>query len=361
MSGCIIRQGKAYVVVLDYGKDDRGIRKRKWRSFKTRREAEVFQAQAATHPALGAGIGLYGSSRLRLKDFLDRWLTDYAEKRVRPSTQKRYGELVRVHLAPGIGHVQLSRLSPQAIETFYGSLHGRVSSTTISHVANLLSQALKHAVRWGLILQNPADQTEKPKRERSEPAVWTFEQTLRFVAGTEGSEFRLLYALFLATGLRLGEALSLTWQDIDLSRGVLIVRTGKTPNARRAVLLPAGLVERLRRVRGVGPVFAGVNPWTLRRHLYRLTKKLGLPRMRIHDLRHVHATLLLSEGTDLASISARLGHSNKAFTLRTYAHALASGQERAAEVSDRILSNPSLTQTEEPDTGIAIPVAGKPG
>ncbi len=169
----------------------------------------------------------------------------------------------------------------------------------------------------------------------------------------------MLYALLLGTGLRLGEALALTWQDIDLNSNLLVVRAGKTPNARRAVLLPVVLVRELRKLRGVGLVFSRnskpLNPWAIRRHhFYPLVKRLGLPRIRLHDLRHIHATLLLEQGTDLASISARLGHSSKAFTLQTYAHSLATGQERAALVSNTFLT---LSRTSNPRN--AAPIAEK--
>lgn len=92
----------------------------------------------------------------------------------------------------------------------------------------------------------------------------------------------MLYALLLGTGLRLGEVLALTWQDIDLNSNLLVVRGGKTPNAWRAVLMPERLTHELRKVRGVGLVFnrngKPLNPWTIRRHhFYPLVKRLGLP------------------------------------------------------------------------------------
>ncbi len=87
-----------------------------------------------------------------------------------------------------------------------------------------------------------------------------------------------------------------------------------------------------------------MSQWTIRDNFYALVDRLNLPRLRIHDLRHMHATLLLSEGTDLASVSSRLGHSSKAFTLQVYSHVLAAGQERAAEVANRLLSRPEIDQ-----------------
>ncbi len=371
--GTIFKRRGSWWVVLDHGSKN-GRRVRKWASFQTRKEAETYRLQSASHPAFGAGAGVYGSSRLRVAPYLERWLSDYAQVRVRPSTYKRYAELVRVHLMPELGHVQLFRLSPQLIERCYQNLKG-MSPTTKHHVASLLRQALKQAIRWGLIVQNPADLVDKPVRDRPELKVWSTEQASRFLDAARDTRYFLLYLVLLGTGLRLGEALSLQWSDIDLKSGVLTVRGGKTSNARRAILMPEALVRELRTVRGAGLIFSRrdgrpMSQWTIRDNFYALVDRLNLPRLRIHDLRHMHATLLLSEGTDLASVSSRLGHSSKAFTLQVYSHVLAAGQERAAEVANRLLSRPELTnqqptksaspkmQIPMSDAGNVVPPAG---
>jgi integrase len=329
---------------MDHGRDGGGQRIRKWKSFAKKREAEAFQIQSASHPAFGAGQGPYGSTQLRLGAFLQQWLSDHARVRVQPSTFRRYGEFVNLHITPGLGHVQLTRLSPQVIEGFYRKLLGKISPTTSRHVAVLLLQSLDTAVRWGLILQNPADKVEKPKPSRWAPALWNAEQAVRFLEGARGRKHYLLYALLLTTGLRLGEALALTWADIDFAHGVLLVRQGKTPNARRGLRLADELVKELRAVRGVGLIFRSrtggpLDPATIRNdHFYPLLEKLEIPRIRLHDLRHMHGSFLLQDGVDLATVSARLGHASKAFTMQQYIHALTTGQERAAESSNQLLT-----------------------
>ncbi len=365
MPGALLHRGQYWIVVLDHGREN-GRRIRKWHYFTTKREALAFQAQAAYHPAFGAGVGAFGSPKLRFRAYLEAWLRDYAEIRVRPSTLLRYKQLIRVHLIPGLGHVQISRLSPQSIETFYRGLHGKVSATTVHHIASILRQSLKQAIRWGLITQNPADLVEKPKRQRSTPTLWTLDQAVHFLDAARDTRHYLLYATLLGTGLRLGEALSLQWSDVDLARGVVLVRGGKTANARRAVLLPAELVRDLKAARGLGLVFPGANPWTIRKcHFYPLVKRLGLPRIRLHDLRHLHGTFLLEAGADLASVSARLGHSSKAFTLQTYVHTLTSGQEKAAAISNVLFMQPEYnplnkTELRNPASikGNVVPPAG---
>jgi integrase len=350
--GTIIKVGKAQIVVVDHGKDSRGRRIRKWRSFATKREAEYYQAQAATHPALGAGAGVYGNHRLRVRDYLEQWLADYAKPRVKASTHLRYTQLIRTHLIPGLGHLVLSRVSPRAVETFYATLT-EISSTTAHHVAALLRQALKRAVRWGLIDRNPTDLVDAPSRREWMPTLWTADQAAAFFAGAKGTRFELLYLTLAGTGLRLGEALKLTWQDIDFKSGVLTVQHGKTPKARRAVLLPAALLAPLRAVRGAGLVFhrdgKALDPRarTIRdHHFYPLIERLGLPKVRLHDLRHLHGSYLVSQGVDLASVAERLGHASKAFTLARYVHGM--GQERAAEVSNQLLTHSAPAESANP-------------
>ncbi len=160
-----------------------------------------------------------------------------------------------MHLATGLGHFPIARLSPHAIETFFRTLQGKVSSTTAHHVASLLRQSLKQALRWNLIVQNPADLVDKPKRNNMERSLWTLPQAQSFLREAHDTRYGLLYMMLLGTGLRLGEALALQWSDLDLTNGILIVRGGKTANARRATVMSVELVRELKTVRGVGLVF----------------------------------------------------------------------------------------------------------
>jgi integrase len=241
------------------------------------------------------------------------------------------------------------------VQTFYTSLgqertnpkgknHPPVAGTTRHHIARLLTTILANAQRYGIILQNPAGQVDLPRRERKEMVVWTEEQARAFLdQARRSSRHYVLYALAMTTGLRLGELLALKWDDLDFTRGVLHIRSGKTANARRAVSVPADLLVDLKARRAIGLVFCTsrgtpLNPSNLRiRDYYPTVKKAKVPKVRPHDLRHFHATHLLSNGVDLAVISARLGHSSRAFTLQTYAHAMSAGQERAATLGAQLV------------------------
>jgi len=145
-------------------------------------------------------------------------------------------------------------------------------------------------------------------------------------------------------GLRLGEAVALNWRDVDLDRGTVAVKSGKTARARRLVKLAPFAIAALRNHRarstivGAGePVFRGIRTGRRIRtdaayaHWQRLRADAGLPPMRIHDLRHAHASLLLAGGTPMQLIADQLGHANPALTARVYAHVLDSHREAAVD------------------------------
>jgi integrase len=175
--------------------------------------------------------------------------------------------------------------------------------------------------------------------------------------------------LAVGTGMRLGELLGLTWRNVDLDREVLRVAstlsavggeftfsTPKTSRARRSVDLPAFVVSLLRRHRkeqnqrklafrdawgdhdvvlddGIGQP---LSPWTVSADFRRVVAELGLPRTRFHDLRHAHATQLLSAGVPIKVVSERLGHASSSFTMDTYAAVIPSMGRAAADAADQL-------------------------
>jgi len=319
----------------------------------------VFRATWASHPAVGAGVGVFGSTRDRVGDFLARWLRDYAKVNVKPRTHEGYEQFISTHVTPRLGHVAMAKLTPVMLQAFYAALlsegrkatdrrgaEGRgLSATTVHHIGTMLREALSHAVKWGIITRNPAELAEIPTRARPTLEVWSQEQATRFLAvARKSAKYPLLYELAMTCGLRAGELLALRWQDIDLVRGVLHVPNGKTASARRSVLLPESLVAELRQRRGLGFVFKTKRGTPLNLNNVRFQdfaptmKRAGVPRIRFHDMRHFNASYLLASGVDMATLSSRLGHSSKAFTLQTYAHMLLGGEEKAAAAANQLLT-----------------------
>ncbi|MBI3910611.1 MAG: site-specific integrase [Armatimonadetes bacterium] len=378
MKGTIYQRGKdTWLIAVDLGKAANGKRKRLWKTVHGgRREAERELTQLLrerdTHT-------LAEPNRLTVAEYLGHWLSDYARPNVAPKTWERYEEIVRLHLIPALGGLRLDRLQPLHIQGAYSRWlesgrrdgKGGLASRTILHHHRILREALQQAVRWQLLARNPADAVDPPRPAPQEMAALDEAGTARLLEAARDTWLYVPILLAIATGMRRGEILGLRWQDVDLEKGALSVRQTleqtqanglafkqpKTPKSRRAVALPAVIVQELRRHRGaqaerqllLGPTYhksdlvcchddgSLIRPSVLSKCFGSLLRRSGLAHVRFHDLRHTHATQLLREGVHVKIVSERLGHSTVGITLDTYSHVLPGMQEDAARRMDTVL------------------------
>jgi integrase len=302
--------------------------------------------------------------RITLGQYLERWL-EAVRPTLRPSSHAIYGHLIRLHLSR-LASVPLKRLSPLHLAGLYAEL----APATAVAAARVLHRALADAVRWGLIGQNPASLVKPPRPAPKERRRWTVDEARRFLAGADEGWYGPLWVFLLASGCRLGEALGLTWQDVDWQKGTVRIARSithirhqplegepKTAAGRRTVALPPFGLEALKRQRrqqalarlqagsppGWERVFTTRNgtipdPGNLRRDFRRTCLRLGLPAIRIHDLRHLAATLLVAGGADPKTVQRRLGHATLQMTLGLYTHFLAEGDYQAASTLQQLLA-----------------------
>lgn len=310
--------------------------------------------------------------RVTLGRYLEeRWLP-HMRTRVREKTWERYEGLIRLHVAPRIGRVPLGRLRPAHVQAVVdGMLAAGASRASALQAYRVLSEALRHAVRWQLLPQNPAAGASPPRLERREVAVPTPAQVRALLEEARGHACYPALLLLAACGLRRGEALALRWRDVDLEAGTLRVvatlqRGGgalrfeppKTDRSRRTVAVPPFAVAELRRHRReqaerrllLGPAWADedlvcdrgdgrpIDPETLTQMFRRVARRAGLPPgVRLHDLRHAYATRLLEAGVHPKVVSEALGHSAVAFTMQVYQHVLPTMGEQAAAAIEAAL------------------------
>jgi integrase len=367
MRGTVIKRGTTWSVVIDRGRDGAGRRVRDWHSgFRTEKEAEKKRTEL-----LGLlDKGAYAEpSKLTLGAFLrDTWLPAVRAS-VRASTHDSYTRMVDRHVVPALGGTTVQALTPPKLNAFYADLLASgLAPKTVRNVHAVLRKALGDAVRWGLLVRNVAGLAEAPKvsaTRKPDMHVWTPEQLRDFLAGIEGERFYAALVLAAHTGLRRGEVLGLRWDDVDLEAPRLSVRQAllsvayevrvsdlKTDNGRRTVDLDARTVAVLRSWRreqleerlAIGPGYresglvftrpegAAIHPDLFSKTFDRLVARSGLPVIRLHDLRHTHATLLLRASVPVKVVSERLGHANAAFTMNTYQHVLPGMQAEAAAV-----------------------------
>jgi integrase len=306
---------------------------------------------------------------------------------VSPRSHERYAEIARKNLVPLLGTTVLAKLQPAAISSTYAKAlasgrrdgKGGLAPRTVHHMHRILRQALQQAVRWQILARNPADAVKPPRVERRKVVTLSADQAAQLLHGLAHSRIYWPTLIALATGMRRGEIAALRWQAIDLERGILQVletveqtKAGvrfKPPknNKTRAITLPAFAATELCRwkrqqaeellrlgVRQTGATlicgrFDGEvhSPLALTYEFARFIRKMpDLPPVRFHDLRHSHATQLLTDKIHPKVAQERLGHSSISVTLDLYSHVIGSLQDEAADRIDATLGR-ALERREE--------------
>lgn len=341
---------------------------------RTRQEAAEKLARIMADAQQGL---LADPARETLAEYLQRWLDTVQRPRVRPNTLAQYEALIRRHIAPALGRLRVDRVSPAHLQQFYAEkLQAGLSPSTVRTMHAILHKALGQAVKWGMLSRNPADHVDRPRVPRQEFKVLTPAQVQAFLAAARSDRLFALFVVAVTTGMRLGELLGLTWEDVNLNSGELHVRRQlvwvrntqptlaepKTDSGRRTIVLPPVAVAALREHRRrqlqerllAGPAWQDrwnlvfttplgtpINPANLRnRTFYPLLEKAGLPRVRFHDLRHTVASLLLAAGTNVKAVQEQLGHSTARMTLDVYAHTLPGMRQQVAATLERLVTPP---------------------
>jgi integrase len=327
-------------------------RNRKYFYGKTRKEVQEKLKRALYEQQQGT---LVTSPQQTIEQFLKWWLENLGSS-VRIRTYERYEQLARIHLIPAIGHIKLQDLKAQQVQSLYVRLEKKLSPTTVNTLHAMLHKVLEDAVRWGLLARNVCDVVTAPQRAHYEVKPLTMEQAKILLDAAKEDSLEAFWVLALTTGMRRGEMLALKWQDIDFGQSMLQVRRiftrapgrkfiesePKTEKSRRSIMLASITVETLRqhRIRQLeaklqaGSVWqendlvfctslgTPLNPnWVLDR-FKKLLKRAELPDMRIHDLRHSAATILLGLGVHPKAVQELLGHNRMQETTDTYSHVL---------------------------------------
>jgi len=359
-----------YRIDLGPGLDGKGVlrqRRQEYRGgFARRKDAEQAKAEHVTR--LGQG-----QQQARTGTTCGQWWQQWLEGKVnlRPSTRRSYETHIRLYLQPHLGHVRLQDLTTGHVERMYASIRSRgggrtVGPATVRRVHATVMSALNTAVRRRLLAFNPAQHVEMESAHRPEVHPWEPVELGAFLDAASADRLGAIYHLMAMTGLRRGEAVGLRWADVDLERGIVAVRQTitdvggrlvvgrpKTSGSERRVDLDGDTIgtlleHRLRQdlERGQwgdawtdsGLVFtredgSGLRPEYVTRHMQALAEAAGLPRKRLHDLRHGSASLQLAAGVSLSIVSKRLGHSSVTITSDTYSHMLEGVGRQAAEAA----------------------------
>jgi integrase len=364
-------------------------RRRHWHGpYRTKTEAKAAARQLGVH----VDEGIYRpTTSLSVREFFEeKWLPAIASQ-FRPTTLAGYRSNIANHVIPAIGATQLRALTPEKLNRFYAELlgsgrvkrkgvkrdgssdrsarDGGLSERTVQHVHKVLHRALRDAVRWHLIVRNPADDADPPKPRAVEMKCWTPAELRAFVEHAPDDRLVGLWHLVSMTGMRRGELCGLRWSDVDLDGAKLSVshtitaagystHSGppKTKASRRVLTLDPATLAAFRRHRtrqsterlaageawlDSGLVFtredgAAMHPQSLTYLFKKRVTSAGLPKIRLHDVRHSYATVGLSAGEHPKVMQERLGHSSIAITLDVYSHVT---EGVARESADRVAAH----------------------
>lgn len=380
MRGHIAKKGKRYYAVIYEGINPvTGKERHRWHAAgSTRKEAERLLADLVKRQHDG---DYRPPEKITLGEYLERWLPTQRQP-LAASSYSSYQRNIRLHVLPHIGSIPIQRLTPEDLDDLYAMLlangrhnkgGGPLNAKTVRHVHAVIHKALADAHRKGSVARNVADLADPPKistHARPKMKVWNAGELRRFFELIEGHDLYAAFYVKANTGMRRGEVLGLTWRVVDFDNARLSVAQTvtapdyqlkvsdvKSAHSMRTIDLDERTVAVLRSWRkrqleiymqtGVrtddsGFVFAKPNGDPLHPDFFsqafeRLIAKMDLPRIRLHDLRHTHATLLLKEGVPPKVVSERLGHSSVAFTMQVYQHVLPGMQADAAATFGQIV------------------------
>jgi integrase len=367
------RRGRFYAVIYEGRDPVTGKELRRWHPAGTdRAEAELLarklaaKEQSRIGPTRSLTFGAYLTTH---------WLP--AKKlHLAASTYRGYDRNVKLHVLPVLGKVALRRLRCQQIEALYDKLlhpaDGRgLHPKTVYEIHLVIRAALTDAARRGLVTRNVATIAQAPKQralQRTEGQSWTAAELRQFLRAAAGHRHFPILWLAANTGMRRNELLGLKWTDIDfnkqrlaLNRGLVAIgyevhqTRGKTKTARRNIALDNTTLAVLDGWRALQTAeFAAVgidndeqwvfttgngttvHPHAVRESFLRIVNNADVRRIRFHDLRHTHGSLLLQAGIPVKVVSERLGHANIAFTIQTYQHLLPGMQADAATTTERL-------------------------
>ncbi len=379
MAGQIIKRGdRTWLVRIFLGRDANGKQKFHHKTIHgTKRDAERYLT--ATRREMDLGVFVEPSS-MSVKEYLDRWLRDAARPRVSRRTADGYAGLLERYIYEPLGYKQLDKLQALDIQSVYGGMQSRgLSARVVRHAHSALHNALKQAVKWGLLSRNPSDLVELPKVPHKERRVLSPDEAQEFLKAAALMPHGLIFEFALLSGMRPEEYLALQWSDIDFKRGTAQVKRAlvrhkkswsfeepKTARSRRSVFLPAPLLENLtehKRKQAEERLKLGAawqafdlvfcseqgTPLSIPNLTYRyfrpILTKAKLPRIRLYDLRHSCATLLLIAEENPKVVSERLGHSTIVLTLDTYSHVLPHMQQSASARLETLLYNKGSAQS----------------
>ena len=316
--------------------------------------------------------GLKGKGdNITLDTWFDIWLNTHKKRTIKESTQVRYDDFYRRYIKKQIGKQRVADFNPIILERLLQNMADDDYSTkTIRDVYNILNAMFKYAVHNRILTFNPCAGVEVPKTKTKQIRVLTVKEQREVLEHAKERIHENLIQVALGTGMRGGELLGLTWDDVDFRKREISVnktlvyikdketkkyvfkyQTPKTKNSVRTVIMPQFLCDEMQdclklyySLKSDDRIFP-VTKYYLKHEMERGCKASGVKKIRVHDLRHSHVSLLINMGYTALAIGKRVGHSAEKITYR-YAHLFPSVQQDMAEQLDAENMEEELNEVE---------------
>lgn len=359
--------------IFDAGRKPDGSRNQiRRRGFKGKREALKEMAKLMNELEEGRYID---PSKVRILDFMQEWFEERKGNVEDETFERDYG-LYRNHISNGLSNIEIQKITPLMMQKLINSISKKLSASTVRIIYSLLKQTFDKAVSpYKMIKENPIIGITLPKRKKTSLNVWDENTIKAFIENAKnlkiGHRYYRGYVIALLTGMRRGEILGLRWGDVDLENGLLFIRQivssqttkikdrTKTEAGTRTVSIPNFLIEVLKEQKlqiesekliyeeeygdydlvMCTPKGTPICPKNFYRTFKEVCKRLELPIIRFHDMRHSHVTLLIAKNMNPKIISERIGHSDIKVTLDTYSHILPSMQQEVVNTLDKVFES----------------------
>ena len=333
-----------------YYTDWQGHRKlKKKRGFARQKDAKAFEDEFLRTKARSCDMSFGSMVELYLADM---------EHRLKATTMQTKRGIIEHHVLPFFSSLSLTEISPAHIRKWQaGLLASALSPTFIKTINNQISAIFNYAVKYYGLTSNPARVAGSVgKKDADEMKFWTVEQFNEFIPHVPTLPGRTGLSVLFWTGLRIGELLALTPADINLEahtltvnknfqmvQGEALIMEPKTQKSRRMIPIPLKLCNELKAymdslydLKPDDRIFPFHKSY-FHRHMQKGCDACGMEKIRLHDLRHSHAALLISLGTPILLVSERLGHEDVQTTLRTYGHLYPSATDEAVKKLDKLM------------------------
>lgn len=282
--------------------------------------------------------------------FVAKWLNEYAENKCAEKTIQSYNQYLNTYILPFFKGYKLADINGYELTRFFNTLT-HLSNNSIKRYKALLSVIFNTAVKWEYLDYNPIVKIDLPRgKETNVKASFLTSQEIEQLINclhTVNIKYQVIILLALKCGLRRSEILGISWSDIDFENKTISikqavthtkrsgtkVRDTKNSSSKRTIYVAEDLLEKIKLLPHKDELIFGLlDPDAVSRYFKKFIKRNNLKKIRFHDLRHTHATILIANNINIKTVSSRLGHSQVSTTLNIYTHSLSEEDKKASTI-----------------------------